>query len=148
MNNRILLITHAPLAHALRECARHVFPDCAAQVMTLDVEANTDPAVSLAQARAMLNAEAERPVLLLTDVFGATPHNVAQELAKRPGARLVTGVNLPMLLRSICYVKEPLDVLAARAVAGGTQGILQVTSATPQNQNTRHHDPDQRDHQQ
>jgi len=148
MNNRILLIAHAPLAHALRECARHVFPDCATQVLTLDVVANADPQASLEQARALLDAAGDAPVLLLTDVFGATPHNVAQELAKRPDARLVTGVNLPMLLRSICYAQEPLDSLAARAVAGGTQGILQVTSATPQNQNTRHYDPDQRDHQQ
>ncbi|GAB2488585.1 MAG: PTS sugar transporter subunit IIA [Comamonas sp.] len=148
MNNRIFLIAHAPLAHALRECARHVFPDCAAQVLTLDVVADADPAASLAEARALLAEAGDAPVLLLTDVFGATPHNVAQELAKRPDTRLVTGVNLPMLLRSICYGQEPLEALAARAVAGGTQGILQVTSATPQNQNTRHHDPDQRDHQQ
>ena len=49
-------------------------------------------------------------------------------------SRIVTGVNVPMLLRTVCYRHEPLDALVARAVAGGTQGVMQVAVTAPQNQ--------------
>ena len=147
MSNRILLIAHAPLAHALAQCAAHVFPDAGEHVMALDITANADPVATLQEAQALLAASG--PVLVLSDVFGATPHNIAQELAKqRADTKLVTGVNLPMLLRALCYRKEALDGLAARAVAGGSQGIMQVTQTTPQNQNTRSHDHQHCHHQQ
>lgn len=148
MSNCILLIAHAPLAHALAQCAEHVFPGSAAQVQALDIAADADPAASLQQAEALLAGD--NPVLVLTDVFGATPHNIAQELARRrPDTRLIAGVNLPMLLRAICYQGEQLDSLVTRAIAGGTQGILQVTPATPQNQSTRcAHDHEHHHHQQ
>ncbi len=121
--------------------------------MALDITAQADPAESLRAAKALLAGSNEAgdngPVLVLSDVFGATPHNVAQELARsRSDTRLVTGVNLPMLLRTLCYRNEALESLATRATAGGAQGILQVTDSTPQNQNTRAHDHDHRHHQQ
>lgn len=149
MSNRILLIAHAPLAHALAACAAHVFPDAGERLLALDVAPSADPVASLQEAEALLAHSGSGPVLVLSDVFGATPHNIAQELAKnRPNTKLVTGVNLPMLLRALCYQSEALDSLVARAIAGGSQGILQVTPATPQNQNTRVHDHDEHHHQQ
>jgi PTS system ascorbate-specific IIA component len=63
---------------------------------------------------------------VLTDVVGATPANVAQKLVDGHDARLVAGVNLPMLLRSISYRQEPLDDLVTRAVSGGSQGVVQM----------------------
>lgn len=147
MSNRILLIAHAPLAQALAQCAAHVFPDAGEHVMALDIAANDDPAVRLQEAQALLGSSG--PVLVLSDVFGATPHNIAQELARqRADTRLIAGVNLPMLLRALCYRSESLDSVSARAVAGGSQGIMQVTQTTPQNQNTRVHDHDHCHHQQ
>lgn len=149
MTNRILLIAHAPLADALAQCAAHVFPDSGEHLMAFDVEASADPVVTLQEAQALVAKGGSGPLLVLSDVFGATPHNVAQELAKqRADTRLVAGVNLPMLLRALCYRKEELDSLVARAVAGGSQGIMQVTQTTPQNQNTRVHDHDHCHHQQ
>ncbi|MFG5779970.1 PTS sugar transporter subunit IIA [Comamonas sp. J-3] len=149
MSTRILLIAHAPLAQALAQCAAHVFPDSGEHVQALDIVASADPVSALAEAQALLQASGSNPVLVLSDVFGATPHNIAQELARqRANTRLVAGVNLPMLLRAICYRQEDLDSVVARAIAGGSQGIMQVTQTTPQNQNTRVHDHDQRHHQQ
>jgi PTS system mannose-specific IIA component len=55
---------------------------------------------------------------VLTDVFGATPSNIAQRLVEGRQARLVTGVNLPMLLRCVCYRGEALDALVQRAIVG------------------------------
>ena len=129
MTTRLLLITHAPLAQALRECALHVFPDCAASLLTLDVPPDQAPEQTLAAARALCAQAGADPLLVLTDMLGATPCNVAQRLVAGQEARLVAGVNLPMLLRAICYQAEPLDALAARALAGGTQGVVAVAAA-------------------
>ena len=129
MNNRILLIAHAPLAHALAQCAAHVFPDSGEHLMAFDVEASADPVATLQEAQALVAKGGNGPLLVLSDVFGATPHNVAQELAKqRADTRLVTGVNLPMLLRALCYRHEDVDSLVSRAVDGGKAGVMQVAA--------------------
>ena len=150
--NAILLIAHAPLANALRQCALHVFPDCEAVVAAIDVQPNLSPDETLAMARIALEQLGSLPqvngVLVLTDIFGATPSNVAQKLVDGSGSRLITGVNLPMLLRSVSYRHEPLEMLVSRAVIGGTQGVMQVAVTAPQNQPRRNNDQDNHDHQQ
>ena len=152
MTTRILLLTHAPLASALRECALHVFADSAEDVLALDVPAQEPPEATLDRAMALLAAAhggLENPTLILTDLFGATPCNVAQRLAGQLPARLVAGVNLPMLLRSISYRHEPLDDLVSRAMVGGSQGVMQVANSSRQNQSARpSHDQDEHHHQQ
>ena len=89
MNTHILIIAHAPLAHALRECAMHVFPDAGEVVAAIDVLAHDAPETSLAQAQAAVQAwGGDGPTLVLTDVMGATPANVAQKLVDRKSTRL------------------------------------------------------------
>jgi mannose PTS system EIIA component len=150
--NAILIIAHAPLAHALRQCVLHVFPDADAAVAAIDVQPNLSPEETLATARIAMQQLAHprqvKGVLVLTDIFGATPSNVAQKLVDGVTSRLITGVNLPMLLRSVSYRHEPLDALVSRAVVGGTQGVMQVAVTAPQNQPRRSHDQDHHDHQQ
>ena len=150
--NAILIIAHAPLANALRQCALHVFPDCGNTVAAIDVQPNVPPEETLARARIALGqlsrTEPVEGVLVLTDIFGATPSNVAQKLVDGVRSRLITGVNLPMLLRSVSYRHEALDALVSRAVIGGTQGVMQVAITAPQNQPRRNHDQDKHDHQQ
>lgn len=147
--NHILLIAHAPLAHALRECALHVFADSAQDVSVLDVPPNEAPEDTLQAARALLAHSGAERTLVLADVFGATPSNVAHRLVEGSAARLLVGVNLPMLLRAICYRYESLDEQAARALAGGQQGMLQVAASNaPRNQNSRKEHGQDRDHHQ
>ena len=146
--NGIFIIAHAPLASALRQCALHVFPDCAAGVLALDVQPNMSPEETLAQARIIFNQLGTQNALVMVDVFGATPCNVAQKLVDGKPSKLLAGVNLPMLLRTVCYLHEPLDALVARALAGATQGVMQVANIAPQNQAKSNHDPDDHDHQQ
>ncbi len=150
--NAILLIAHAPLANALRQCALHVFPDCGSTVMAIDVQPNLSPEETLAMARIALDQLTQpagvEGVLVLTDIFGATPSNVAQKLVDGVKSRLITGVNLPMLLRAVSYRHEPLETLVSRAVVGGTQGVMQVAITAPQNQPRRNHDQEEHDHQQ
>jgi mannose PTS system EIIA component len=146
--NGILIIAHAPLAHALRQCALHVFPDCGPGVVAIDVQPNVSPEETLGSARIAMAQLGTPTTMVLTDVFGATPCNVAQKLVDGVKSKLITGVNLPMLLRTVTYRHESLDALVARAVAGGTQGVMQVAITAPQNQARKKNDQNNHDHQQ
>lgn len=148
MNNGILIIAHAPLASALRQCVLHVFPDAQATVAMFDVQPNTPPEETLAGARQALALLHAPQTLVLTDVFGATPCNVAQQLVDGVNSKLISGVNLPMLLRTVTYRAESLDAMVARALAGGTQGVMPVATAAPQNQLRKKSDQSKHDHQQ
>ena len=148
MSNRIFIIAHAPLATALRDCAMHVYAECSATVLALDVQPQAQPEDTLRLAQEMAGESLHEGLLVLTDIFGATPANVAQKLINGTSARLISGVNLPMLYRCVCYRDEPLDALVTRALTGGTQGVMQVAIAAPQNQNRRSHDSTQHDHHQ
>lgn len=135
---RIFIVAHAPLASALKACAEHVFADAAADVQALDVLPEHDSAFWHAQADALLLAPRPgsaadaalppAPVLLLTDIIGATPYNVACALAAHAAQAglptcVLTGANLPMLLRAITYRHESLPDLAERASSGAVQSI-------------------------
>ena len=78
MSTRILIIAHAPLANALRDCALHVFPECTSAVIAVDVPAHEAPEDTLNAAQLLLQADPLQDTLVLTDVLGATPANVAQ----------------------------------------------------------------------
>ena len=146
--NGILIIAHAPLASALRDCALHVFPDCSAEVQAVDVPPDEAPEDTLVRAQQAMHRLSAETVLLVSDVFGATPCNVAQKLNDGVRTRLVAGANLPMLLRSVCYRHESLQALSTRAQTGGTQGIMPVGNTAPQNQTGKRHGPSHHDHQQ
>jgi PTS system ascorbate-specific IIA component len=146
--NGILIIAHAPLAQAMRACAMHVFPESANCVTAVDVQPHVPPEESLASAKIAMAQMDTSHTLVLTDIFGATPANVAHRLVDGVNSRLVAGLNLPMLLRVLTYRHEPLDSLVTRAIAGGTQGIMQVAVTAPQNQVKRPHDQNLHDHQQ
>ncbi len=138
----ILLIAHAPLAAALAAAAAHVYacaPERAgAQLRVLDVLPDSDTPANVATARALLGEiETGSGVLVLTDAFGASPGNVAALLAEPGRVAVVAGVNLPMLLRALCYRDGSLAETAEKALAGGAQGVMQVASTAVQHQGVR-----------
>ena len=120
----LMIIAHAPLASSLKQVAQHAFPDCSCALEALDVAAETPVEVIEAHAREMLARVRNPEAIVFTDVFGATPCNIAQRLADGVQVKVVAGVNVPMLWRSLCYAGEGLDALVQRASQGGTQGIL------------------------
>ena len=128
----ILIIAHAPLASALRACAEHVYGSTPAGLEALDVQPDADTQALLGQAqRAIARLAAEGgEVLVLADTAGATPCNTARRLvfdvAGDARLRLVGGVNLPMLLRCLCYRREGLDRLVERAIDGGRRAIAEI----------------------
>jgi PTS system ascorbate-specific IIA component len=89
MNTGILIIAHAPLASALRASVLHVFPEVATQILALDVPPQEATDITATHARALLSQLGTPNSLVLTDVFGATPCNVAQRVVETvpgPGA--------------------------------------------------------------
>lgn len=146
----LLIIAHAPLASSLKAVAQHAFPECAVALEALDVDPAMAPEETMRRATQLLEKVRQPEALIFTDVFGATPCNIAQRLAAGQHVRVVTGVNVPMLWRALCYAVEPLDALVTRAVSGATQGVMQVSVSPPQNQAAKStaHDQDQAQHQQ
>ena len=130
----VLLIAHAPLASALLSVAGHCYEEKGHLFEAIDVEPTMSADTVEGLARAALSRLNAPEVLVLTDVFGATPCNVAQRLSDGVSVRVVAGVNVPMLWRSLCYLGEPLDALVARAMSGASQGVMQVAQTRPQNQ--------------
>jgi mannose PTS system EIIA component len=135
---RLFIVAHAPLASALRAVAQHAYPDCGAGTDALDVLPGDAADAVEAHIRAQLAAPGE--VLILADVFGATPCNAALAAADGARVRVVAGVSVPMLWRTLCYQALPLDEL----VAGGSQGAMHVAVPRRQNQAApaHHHDQD------
>lgn len=128
----LLIIAHAPLASALRATALHIFAERADAIAAYDVPAGDDVLRYEAEAEACVAALHADAVLLLTDVLGATPANLAARLARRPGRRALAGVNVPMLWRALNYLHLPLDELASRASEGALAGVLPVPAPPPE----------------
>ncbi|AOK30691.1 PTS fructose transporter subunit IIA [Burkholderia singularis] len=128
----ILIIAHAPLAAALRDCIVHIYGGLPARIGCIDVQPSSDPVQVMAFAHAELaRLKEDNGVLVLTDMYGATPANIAGQLAKVEGVRVLAGVNLPMLVRAVCYRTTPLDTLVDKALAGSTKGIHEIAAGTP-----------------
>lgn len=147
----LFVIAHSPLASALRSAALHTFPEAALGIVAFDVQPGADTDDTVAQVLARIDAMGDTDLLVLADVFGATPCNIARGLAERGRVRVVAGVNVPMLWRALNYRERPVDEVVAIALAGATQGVMPVAAASrPQNQvqKTPSHDPDHRHHQQ
>jgi mannose PTS system EIIA component len=129
----ILIIAHAPLATALRDCIAHVYGGLPARIGVIDVSPDCDPVEVVAFAHSEIDRlREENGALVLTDMFGATPSNIAARLASLPDVRVLAGVNLPMLLRAVCYRATPLDTLVDKALAGATKGVHAIGPATPE----------------
>jgi len=142
----LMIIAHAPLASALKSVAEHTFPDCARTLEALDVSPDVPIEELEARAREMLERVRQPEALIFTDVFGATPCNVAQRLGDGVQVRVIAGVNVPMLWRSLSYASEPLEAVVMRAMAGATQGVMQVATSKPQNQTLKSGANDQNKH--
>lgn len=131
----LVIVAHAPLASALQQVARHAYPECADRVAALDVSPGDLPEDVEARLRRLLPASGD--VLLLADVFGATPCNAALRVADGTRCRVVAGVNVPMVWRALCYADATLGDLVGMAVAGAAHGVMQLATTRPQNQSPK-----------
>lgn len=123
----LVLITHEPLGESLIKCARHIMCAPIPYLTHLDVKSHSDPDEVYQRALALLaGIDNKHGVLLLTDIFGGTPSNIASRLIIPDKVEAVAGVNLPMLVRAITYSEKPLSVLIKKALLGGQDGVLHI----------------------
>jgi PTS system ascorbate-specific IIA component len=93
----------------------------------LDASRDCDPTELLQEAHTQIaTLDTGGGVLVLTDLYGATPCNIAARLLANPKIRVVSGMNLPMLIRVLNYPDLSLDALADKAVSGGRDGVMRV----------------------
>jgi PTS system ascorbate-specific IIA component len=138
----LLIVAHSPLASSLKAVVAHVFPNDTG-VEAIDVDADATPEQVEKAAREAMARLGESEILVLTDVFGATPCNAAMRLADGVHVRVVAGVNVPMLWRAVAHRAKPLLAVAERAMSGAVQGIMQLAPSRPQTQTPRSADHDQ-----
>lgn len=120
----ILIIAHGSLGLSMIECATHVFHQRPARLESLDVDSDQNGEVLLTRARDLVNqVDQGDGVLVLTDLFGATPCNVACRLLQPGRVEGLSGANLSMLVRALTYRDQPLAAVVQKALAGGTQGV-------------------------
>lgn len=123
----IFLITHGTLGESLIQCACHVLNKRPPRIAQLGVSAQDDPLDLLPSAREMLAwTDAGAGVVVLTDIYGATPSNIATKLVEPGRIEGLAGVNLPMLLRILTYRDKDMPTLLQRAVSGGCDGVLHI----------------------
>lgn len=134
----ILIIAHTPIASAMLSFAEHVYGSIPEHIRAIDIPAHEDAKISFERVLAAAKAvETDGELLVLTDVMGATPANVASRLITQQGSssiklkvQILAGLNLPMLMRAVSYRDDALDALVQKTLQGGQNGILRLGSAT------------------
>ena len=125
MNVGILIITHGNIGAVLLQTAIEVLGVCPLQTTTLSAPTDCDPDRVLNEAnKAVDQLDTGDGVLVLTDLYGSTPSNIACRLHEQHAVRVISGVNLPMLIRILNYPDMGLDELTHKAVTGGRDGVL------------------------
>lgn len=123
----ILLVAHNGLGCSLAECVMHVLGRMPDNLRVLSVLAEEDPQQKLAEGEELIKElDNGSGVLILTDVFGATPANIGRRLCHAERVSGVAGVNLPMLLRVVCSSNKSLQEMADLAVEGGRECIVHM----------------------
>ncbi|NII11516.1 PTS fructose IIA subunit family protein [Oleiagrimonas sp. C23AA] len=122
----VILMTHEGVGKALITAARHVMPQLPLKVTAVEVPADADISQIVAATEHHVHElDTGGGVLVLSDLYGATPCNIGLSLGDRGNhVRCVSGLNLPMLLRVFNYADKPLDEIAEIAASGGRGGIF------------------------
>jgi PTS system ascorbate-specific IIA component len=124
----VLIVAHGAFGEALIHSASHVLGKRPLRVRQVGVTVHDDPEAMFALAQGLVRElDDGGGVLVLTDIYGATPGNIALRLLEPGRVEGVSGVNLPMLVRALTYRDKGLAVMVDKALSGGTEGVLHMT---------------------
>ena len=124
----ILIVAHGAFGEALIHSASHVLGKRPLRVRQVGVTVHDDPEAILPQAQELVRQLDEGDgVLVLTDIYGATPGNIALRLLKPGSVEGISGVNLPMLVRALTYREQGLAAAVEKALSGGAEGVIHMT---------------------
>ena len=123
----ILIIAHGTLGESLIHCASHVLNKRPERLRQLGVTAQDDPLLLVPQARDLVKQlDSGSGVLILSDMYGGSPSNIAAKLLQPGRVEGVAGVNLPMLIRVLTYRDRALSTVITKAVSGGCEGVMRI----------------------
>ena len=126
----IFLVTHGTLGESLIQNVCHVLNKRPPLIAQLGVAAQDDPLDILPLARLLLKeGDGGEGVLVMTDVFGATPGNLALKLLEPGRVEGVSGVSLPMLLRALTYRERGMETMVQKAISGARDGVVRLPPA-------------------
>ena len=125
MSVGLLLITHEGIASNMLSTAKNMLGVCPLATRALEVPLDTSPEDIIIQAQSYIETlDQGNGVLILTDLYGSTPSNISSQLLVNSGLRLVSGLNLPMLVRLLNYPQLDLEKMTQKALSGGKEGIM------------------------
>ncbi len=125
----ILIVAHGAFGEALIHSASHVLGKRPLRVRQVGITVHDDPEAIGPQAAELVRQLDEGDgVLVLTDIYGATPGNIALKLLVPGRVEGVSGVNLPMLIRVLTYREKGLAAAVEKALSGGTEGVIHMTT--------------------
>lgn len=129
MSVGLLILSHAGIGSAILGTAKHMINDSPMAVKLLTVERDCEPGELIAHARLLVEElDSGEGVLILTDLYGSTPSNIAIAVADRGNVSAVAGLNLSMLIKIMNYHDLTLKELSEKAIIGGKEGILAISN--------------------
>jgi len=123
----LLIVAHGTLGESLIHCASHVMGKRPLYLRQLGVTIHDDPEAILPQGRDLVRfLDQGQGVLVMTDIFGATPANIACRLLEPGRIEGISGINLPMLIKALSYREEPMKDLIEKSLAGASEGVIRM----------------------
>ncbi|HTS84632.1 MAG TPA: PTS fructose transporter subunit IIA [Usitatibacter sp.] len=123
----ILIVSHGAFGESLIHSASHVLGRRPVYLRQLGVTVHDDPDALIPVAEDLIRyLDQGQGVLVLTDMYGATPSNIASRLLKPGKVAGIAGVNLPMLIRALTYREEPLESALEKALSGASEGVIRM----------------------
>ena len=125
MSVGILIVTHPGIGSALAHSAQRIMGEASLKTFCLDIPVDSDvERTELEISQALANLDSGDGVIILSDIYGATPNNLARKFAAPGHVHIVSGVNLPMLIRLYNYPDTDLPKLCELAAEGVQRGIM------------------------
>ena len=125
----ILIVSHGAFGESLIHSASHVLGKRPLYLRQLGVTVHDDPEAILPVGEDLIRfLDQGHGVLVLSDIYDATPSNIAVKLLKPGKVEGVAGVNLPMLIRALTYRDEPLESVLDKAISGATEGVMRLAA--------------------
>lgn len=118
----LLIITHDNIGASLVDTATSMLGVTPLHIDVISVKKNANPDDILEQAKELIKNNTS--TLVLTDMYGSTPSNIACHLHEQDTTQIISGVNLPMLVRVLNYPRLELNDLVNKALSGGKDGVL------------------------
>jgi PTS system ascorbate-specific IIA component len=123
----ILIVAHGAFGESLIHSASHVLGKRPLFLRQVGITVHDEPDAILPVAEDLIRfLDQGQGVLVLTDIYGATPSNIATRLLRPGRVEGIAGVNLPMLIRALTYREEPLDSVLAKSLEGAAEGVLRI----------------------